>query len=109
MDTRILQRGESAYATGKKGPAWLVERGSLEVEDNEGHIALLDEGSIAGAAGLVGKPYLSTATASVDNTVLVRLDAEGLVRRAAENPHETEQTIKKLLSLVWHYLDNKAL
>ena len=109
MDTKILQKGETAYVRGERGPAWLVERGSLEAKDNEGFLALLDEGSIAGVAGLVGKPYHSTAIANVDNTVLICLDAEGLIRRAAEAPVETEQTIRKLLSLIWHYVENKAI
>jgi CRP-like cAMP-binding protein len=109
LDRKTLQKGETAYLAGEWGPAWLVERGSLEAKDDDGFLALLDEGSIAGAAGLVGKPYQSTATAAVDDTLLVRLDAEGLVKRAAEYPVETQQTIQKLLSLVWHYIDNKAL
>lgn len=109
MDTKTLQKGESAYIMGEQGPAWLVDRGSLEAGDNDGFLALLDEGSIAGAAGLVGKPYQSTAIATVDDTVLVRLDAEGLVRRAVEAPAETEETIRKLLSLIWHYVENKAI
>lgn len=107
MHRRVLRRGERAFTIGESGPAWLIESGSIEATDNDGFLALLEEGSIAGSSGLVGKPYQSSGTATMDDTRLIALDTDALVKRVGDDPLEGERIIRRLLDLLWNYIDNK--